>query len=93
VIARRWTLDNIEVCLWSDGVISGAYGFKLKHVPLQRIQTPERQQQARKVGWLMLGHVCILSSDELGLLFKAAMKAAKGDGLPGTMRKYLHEIR
>lgn len=85
-VARRHTFDGYDVCLWSDGAVTGALGRGLRGVPIARPRTPEAQALALKAGRLLLGEVCLWKAEELGDLYKAAKKAARGSGLPGDVR-------
>lgn len=90
-IATRTTFDGIIVHMWDDGAITGALGVGLRGVPLRRPSTPEAVHRARVAGRLLLGDCCLYSADELGELYAAAERAARLDGLPGTMRRILRE--
>lgn len=87
VIMRRRTADGIDVCLWEDGAITGSLGYRLNGVPLRRPRTAAAIATARRAGRLLLGEVCIHDAADLGELYVAAEAAARGDGLPGTMRR------
>lgn len=93
VIARRHTADGYVVCLWSDGAITGALGTRIRGVPMRRPRTPEAVALARAAGWLLLGEVVIYDLSELGPVYAAAERAARTDGLPGTLRRFLAEGR
>jgi len=85
-IARSHTYDGIAVCLWSDGMVSGLMGFRLRGVPSRRPRTPEARENALTAGHLLLGDAGIYDADELPDLYRAAETAAREDALPGTMR-------
>lgn len=82
VIARRVTHDGVAVCLWDDGALTGALGPRLRGLPMGgRASAIEM-----RAGWLLMGDVGIYDAGELGRLYRAALWAAKRDGLPGAMR-------
>lgn len=89
-VAQRFTADGILVYLWSDGPVTAALGYRLLGVPLRRPRTPEGQRLALRAGWLFLGEVGIHDAADLGPVYEAAEHAARVDGLPGTLRRYLH---
>jgi hypothetical protein len=93
VIARRRTLDGYDVCLWDDGAITGALGYRINGVPMRRPRTEAARALARTAGRLLLGEACIRNLAELGPVYAAAERAAREDGLPGTLRRYLNEAR
>ena len=85
-VMRRSTSDGIDICLWSDGMITGAMGYRIRGVPAGRPRTTESQRLALRAGRLLLGEVCLYDRAELGAVYAAARKAAAKDGLPGTLR-------
>ncbi len=93
VIALRTACDGVGVALWSDGAVTGHFGNALPCVPIMRPRTAAARCQALKAGRLLLGEVCIYRADELGDLYQACRWAAARDGLPGTVRARLTELR
>jgi hypothetical protein len=93
IIMRRRTFDGFDVCLWDDGAVTGALGYRLRGVPVRRPRTAEGVTLARTAGALLLGAVCLYNIGELGPVYAAAEKAARLDGLPGTMRSILREAK
>ena len=91
VIAHRRTFDGIIVQMWDDGAITGALGSGLAGVPIRRPTTPDAIALARRAGRLLLDECCLYATEELGDLYAAAERAARMDGLPGTMRRILRE--
>jgi len=92
-IAERLTADGVRVCLWDDGAVTGALGYKLRDVPMRRPRTDEARQSARKAGRLLLGECCLWDAAELGELYAACVKAAAIDNMPGTVRRLVREAR
>lgn len=91
-IARRLTADGIAVALWSDGALSSGMGRQLPGVPMRRPRTPKARELALCAGRLLLGEVELWDLAELGDLYAAAERAARGDGLPGTLRALMAEF-
>lgn len=92
-IAHRTTADGIVVQLWDDGAITGAFGVGLRGVPMRRPTTADGQHRARVAGRLLLGEACIWDAADLGELYRACEKAARLDGMPGTVRRMVREAR
>lgn len=90
-IARRLTADGVGLVLWSDGALAGVLGFKLRGVPMRQPRTPEARDLALRAGWLLLGEVELWDAEEIGDLYRAAERAARRDGLPGTLRALMAE--
>jgi hypothetical protein len=80
VIASRRTFDNKTVQLWSDGMITWAFGQYIRGAP---------RKPGLDVGWAVLGEVEIVDSDDVPLLIKAAQKG----GLPGEIRSRFHAMK
>jgi hypothetical protein len=85
IIARRSTSDGKHVCLWSDGLLTWAFGFRIRGAA--RPRTEQDRGQAFMAAWLVLGDVELYDADEIPTLVKAARWAAARDGLPETMRE------
>ena len=90
IIARRSTADGKHVCLWSDGLLTWAFGYHIKGAARPRTQAA--REQAFTAAWLVLGDVELYDADEIPTLVKAARWAAARDGLPGTMRQRFNTI-
>lgn len=84
VIKRRSTADGKDVLLWDDGSLTWALGYAIKGCGFPR--TEAQRAKGRKVGFLVLGDICLYDSSEVPLLIAAARWATARDGLPGTMR-------
>lgn len=93
VVMRRKTSDGIVVLLWNNGAVTGMLGVGLPKVPLVRPQTQAAVEEALTVGRLMLDDVCSYHQTELPDLYRAAKKAARSDGLPGTVRRVFQELQ
>ena len=91
IIATRTDLDGLHVTMWDDGAITGALGIGIKGVPIRRPKTAEQIEATRRIGRLFMGEVCIHSRAELPAVYAAAERAAKIDGLPGTLRRIYRE--
>jgi hypothetical protein len=89
----RQTADGITIDLWDDGAVTGALGYRLRGVPVRRPLTPEAQHRARTAGLLLLGEVCLWKREDVPDLYRAAERAARLDGLPGTVRRLMRETR
>lgn len=81
-ILSRQTSDGETITLYSTGVFSGRW----PGLPV-RAPTPADLPFRLKAGRMFLGDLCLYSSEEVGAVWKAAVKAARGDGLPGTLRR------
>lgn len=92
-VARRRNCDDKDVVLWSDGAVTAALGYRIRGVPIRRPRTFEARRLAMRAGRLFLGEVCLYSADDMPELYAACEKAAKGDGLPGTVRSILKDRR
>lgn len=92
VIAKRRTADNIAVLLWSDGAVTGRFG-DLPDVTRVRPRTREATNAALRAGWLLMGEVEIHNLSEVPALYGACRWTAERDGLPGTVRARLTEMR
>jgi hypothetical protein len=93
VISRRLTADGISVELWSDGPITGRFGFALPGVPVVRPRTVESLHVALRAGRLLTGEVCLYDVTDLGDLYDACRWVAMRDGLPGDVRARIAEMR
>lgn len=93
VVMRRRTFDGVDVCLWSDGCVTGSLGRGLSGVPMRRPRTVAALSRALAAGRLMLGEVCIREAGELGALYAACERAARLDAMPGTVRRILRESK
>lgn len=93
VIARRRTADFLDVELWSDGPVTSRFGHALPGVPIARPRSASSLALALCAGWLFVGEVEIHDTDDLGDLYAACKWAAARDGLPGTVRARLAEMR
>lgn len=91
IIATRTDLDGLAVDMWDDGSITGALGIGIKGVPIRRPKTAEQIEKTRRIGRLFIGEVCIHYRAELPEVYAAAERAAKIDGLPGTLRRIYRE--
>lgn len=93
IVSRRRSADGLDLCLWSDGMVTGALGFRIRGIPCRRPRTNQAQDLALKAGRLFLGEACIFDRDELPALYQAAEKAARLDGLPGTVRRLVRQAQ
>lgn len=91
VLARRVTADGKHVLLWSTGELTWALGYAIRGAA--RPRSEKGRESALRAGWLVLGDVELYDADELPALIAAARWAADRDGLPGTMRQRLHDVR
>lgn len=91
IIATRTDLDGLSVTMWDDGAITGALGIGINGVPIRRPKTTEQIEATRRIGRLFMGEVCIYRRAELPGVYAAAERAAKIDGLPGTLRRIMRE--
>ena len=88
VIARRDTFDGKRVYLWSDGSLTWALGYAIRGSANPR--TPAQIDAALRAGWLVLGEVEIVESDDVPRLIEAARWAADRSGMPGDVRSRFH---
>jgi hypothetical protein len=88
-IAKRQTAQGTTVRLWPDGSLTWGMGHYIEGSPHAR--TPKQIEKALEAGWLVLGEVEIYDDAEVPDLIRAARWTADRDGLPGTLRKRLHE--
>lgn len=91
IVARRVTADGKHVCLWDDGTLTWSLGYHIRGG--MRPRTEAQHQTALRVGWLVLGEVCLHDAAEVPELIAAARWAVKRDGLPGTVRRRLRARR
>lgn len=92
-VMRRSTANGIHIHLWSDGMVTAAMGYRLLGVPSRRPRTAEAQRLALTAGRLFLDQAQLHDSADLGPVYAAAEKAAREDGLPGTLRRHLAESK
>jgi len=86
VIAERNTLDEMRVCLWSDGTITGVMGRFPHGLGAVRVPTVS----TLRAGWMIIEEVGLYDWKELPNLVKAARKAVAQTMLPERefMRRY-----
>jgi hypothetical protein len=82
-IARRTTADNKAVILWSDGVITFAFGAAIKGVGKAR--EPWARDADLAAGWAFMGEACLFDAKEVSTAIKAIRKAFRDPyhGRPG----------
>lgn len=88
-VARRTTADGKLVVLWSDGLVTGFLGFRVRGVGASR-STYEAGKDM-EAGWLMLDEVCLYDFAEVGALVHAARRSVRQRLLPAAefMRRTL----
>jgi hypothetical protein len=90
-IAFRRTHDGKTLRLWSDGSLTWAFGEYVRGTA--RPRTTEQSELALRAGWLVLGEVEIVDSDDVPLLVVAARWGVDHDALPGDVRRRFHELK
>lgn len=89
VVMRRSSADGTHLLLWCDGAVTGALGYRLPGCAMVRPRSSAGVALALKAGRLMLGEACLWADTDLPALQRAAARAARTDGLPGTVRRLM----
>jgi len=86
VMAERTTADGSRLRLWSDGALTGGYGYGFPGVPIARPRDAGKAEIARTAGWLVLGEAELYHDAEIPKLYAAALRTASRGGDPGDVR-------
>jgi len=81
-IAKRATADGISVEMWSDGAITGRYGYGLPGVPVVRPRTEAAVEAALRAGRAFMDDVSIYSLREIAHLYATC----RAQTAPGAAR-------
>jgi hypothetical protein len=71
VVAERRTADDVAVCLWSDGEVTGRLGIYPRG--LGKLRTSSDRYLC--AGWLALNEVCMYEWSEVAQLVRTTRKA------------------
>lgn len=75
IIARKKTADGKSIQLHDDGLVTGAFGFKLKGIGKSR--SPEGRELDRQAGWIVMGDAGLYTLAEMPRVVKAARFAVR----------------
>lgn len=86
IIARRRTMDGVEIEFWSDGGVTGRLGIYPKGLGPTRGSSGTHLRAPQ----LIMGDVCLYDWAEIGPLVKAARRALTQSSFPPEV--YLRRV-
>ena len=93
-IMSRRTADDRVIHLWNDGGLCSVFGRPFPGLVMRRRSADARTHARRmQIGRLFMGELCLWDLAEAPRLYAACERAAKIDGLPGTVRRLMREDR
>lgn len=89
ITARRMTADGRHVETWSNGAVTGSYGYPLPGCVVVRPRTAEAIERERVAASLVASEVCLYDLDEVQVLYAAARRVARSGGDLADLRAAL----